>query len=866
MAELKYKDIISKMTLEEKASLTSGKNFWETQDIKKYGIPSIFLSDGPHGIRKQVAAADHLGLNESTKATCFPTASALASSWNIELANKVGVALGKEARHQDVNVLLGPGLNTKRNVLCGRNFEYFSEDPYLAGKIAANMVTGIQESGVSACIKHFACNSQEYRRMNCDSVVDERALRELYLTNFEIAIKEGKPNCIMSSYNLVNGEYANENTYLSTVLRDEWGFDGVMVSDWGGCNDRIKGLLAGNQLEMPGNDGDTIKEIVDAVKEGKLFESVLDEAVDKLLDLIFKTQKEEGKDYSINLEEHHALAIEAAEESIVLLENNGSLPLNKNSKVCVIGKFAEQTRYQGAGSSKVNSYKVDKLLDIIPNYELNYVGYEEGFSFNGKPNKKKVEKAIELAKNSDIVILMIGLDDLSEAEGIDRETMSIPQNQLELIDALAGLGKRIVACLCSGSAVELPFALKVDALVHYHLCGEGAMDALMNVLTGKVNPSGKLSETYPIKYNDNPTFKYFHKRPNTADYKESIYVGYRYYDKNGLEVRYPFGYGKSYTTYRYSNLSVSEKGVTFKVTNTGDVDGKEICQMYVSFPETQFFRAENELKGFKKVFLKAGETKTVHIPFDEYSFRFFNVASKAWEIEGGYYFISVGGSSRDLFLYKKFTVKGTLTKNPYDRRRIHTYLSGMVNDVKNENFEVILGRKRPSGSIHFINKKKNRIEVNELTTIEYLRYARGWSGRFFNRIIRFAIWFMKKIGKKETANTLIMGVYNQPLRGLSRFSNGKVHWSQLQGLIIMFNGKFFKGLKVFFSEGKKIKKERKAKKAFEIEQSENKVVEEITPTSEEPIDEIIGELEEEVLEEIPNEQVESVESTEEEKK
>ena len=463
---------------------------------------------------------------------------------------------------------------------------------------------------------------------------------------------------------------------------------------------------------------------------------------------------------------------------------------------------------------------------------------------------------------------MIGLDDLSESEGIDRETMSLPQNQLDLIDGLAGQGKKIVACVCSGSAVELPFALKVDALVHYHLGGQGAMTALMNVLVGKVNPSGKLSESYPYKYSDNPTFKYFHKRPNTADYKESIYVGYRYYDKNGLEVRYPFGYGKSYTTFKYSNLTVSEKGATFKVTNTGEVDGKEVCQMYISFPETEFFRADNELKGFAKVDLKAGETKTVHIPFDEYTFRFFNVASNAWEIEGGNYFVSVGSSSRDLFLNKKYSVKGTLTKNPYDRRRIHTYLSGMVNDVKNDHFEVILGRKRPSGSIHFINKKKNRIEVNELTTVEHLKYARGWSGRFFAAIIRFAIRFLRKIGKKETANTLVMGVLNQPLRGLSRFSNGKVHWTQLQGLIIMFNGKFFKGFNVFLKEGKKIKKERKAQKALEEEQAKNEPVEEIVPTIDEQVTEekVIESEGGQVVEEVSAKQEETVtDSTSEDK-
>lgn len=818
MAELKYENIIKELTLEEKASLMSGKNFWESQEIARLNIPSIFLADGPHGIRKQIAAADHLGLNESTKATCFPTASAMASSWNVNLANKVGIALGKEARYQDVNVLLGPGMNVKRNPLCGRNFEYFSEDPYLAGKIAANMVSGIQESGVSACIKHFACNSQELRRMNVDSIVDERTLRELYLTNFEIAVKEGKPNCIMSSYNLVNGVYANENEHLANILRKEWGFNGVMVSDWGGCNDRVKGLIAGNELEMPTTDGDTNKEIVKAVKDGTLQESVLDECVDRLLDLIFKTQKEEGKDYSIDLEEHHKLAVEAAEESIVLLENDGVLPLKNRKKVCVIGRFAEKTRYQGAGSSKVNAFKVDRFVDLISAADLNYVGYQPGFDFSGKVSEKTIDKAIALGKSSDIIVLMLGLDDLSEAEGIDRKNMKLPSNQHELVRELLKLKKKIVVCVCSGSAIEMPFADKINALVHYHLGGQAVSQALLNILTGKVNPSGKLSESYPIKYEDNPTYNYFHKKENTAEYREAIYVGYRYYDKNEIPVRYPFGYGKSYTSFKYSALTVKQSGATFKVTNTGDVAGKEVCQLYVSLPGTRIFRANKELKGFAKISLDPGESTEVFIPFDEYTFRFFNIRSNEWEIEGGYYYIYVGGSSTNTPLKGSIKQTGNLSSVPYDPGVMHSYFDGIVNNISNEEYENLLEKKIPNGDIEFINKKKTRIKVNESTTVQYLRYSPGWSGRFFAAVIRFAIWFLRKTGKKETANTLIMGVFHQPLRGLSRLSGGMIHWTQLEGLMIMFNGRFFKGLHKFFKEGRIIKKEKRAaKKANKVE-------------------------------------------------
>ena len=854
MADLKHKELISKLTLEEKASLIVGKNFWETQNIDRLEIPSIFLADGPHGIRRQIASADHLGLNESTKATCFPTASALASSWNVELANRVGIALGQEARYQEVNVLLGPGLNTKRNVLCGRNFEYFSEDPFLAGKMAANIVNGIQQSGVSACLKHFACNSQELRRMNVDSVVDERVLRELYLTNFEIAVKEGKPNCIMSSYNPVNGTYANENKHLNDILRKEWGYKGVMVTDWGGANDHIQGLIAGSDLEMPTTGTDTKKEIIKAVNEGSLEEKVLDTAVDRILDLVIKTQKDKKKTYKCDLEANHKLAVEAAEESIVLLENDGILPLKNVRKVCVVGKFAEQTRYQGAGSSKVNSFKSENLLSLIPNYDIDYVGYSKGFDFKDKVNQGAIKKAVELAQKSDIVLAMVGLDELSEAEGVDRVSMKLPEAQLKLIDELVKTGKKVIVCLCTGSAVEIPFATKVNALVHYHLTGQGAMEALLNILVGKVCPSGKLSETYPLKYEDNPTLNYFHKKANTAEYRESIYVGYRYYGKNEIPVRYPFGYGKSYTEFKYTVLNVRQNGVSFKVTNIGEVEGKEVCQLYVSIPGSRIFRANKELKGFVKVSLKPGEAKELFIPFDEYTFRFFNTKSNKWEIEGGYYNIYISSSLNETMLKGTIKIAGDLSVIPYDPGTAHSYFDGIVNNIPDKQFQALLGRDIPDGDIKFI--KKNRIHVDIFTTIEQLRYAKGWTGRFFSAVIRFAIWFLKKIGKGKTANTLIMGIYNLPLRGMSRMSGGKITWGQLMGLILMFDGHFFKGLHKFNKEGRAARKERKAIKKAQKEEAlaktgEVKEIKEEPPVVEEKvasIEEVIEKVEEVVQE------------------
>ena len=820
----KHQKIIDQLTLEEKASLMSGKDFWQTQDIERLGIPSIFLSDGPHGIRKQQAAADNLGLNESFKATCFPTASAVASSWNLELGKEIGEALGKESIHQKVHVLLGPGINIKRNPLCGRNFEYFSEDPYLTGKMAANYIVGIQSQGVSGCVKHFACNSQEYRRMNVDSIVDERALREIYLTNFEIAIKEGKPWTIMSSYNPVNGDYSNQNQHLcNAILRNEWGYKGVMVSDWGGEDDRIKGLLANNELEMPFNDGDTDREIVQAIRDGKLDEKILDDCVDRVIDLALKTDKnlKSSKD-EFNEEAHHLLAQKAAEESIVLLENNGVLPLKKDKKVAFIGKFIEQPRYQGAGSSLVNPTRLDKALDLINESELNSIGYEPGFHLNGKKSKNRVNRAVKLAKEADVIVLFLGLDELSEAEGIDRKNMRLPDNQLELLDELYKLNKPIVVCLFSGSALELPFAKKVDGLIHCHLTGQASANAVINVLTGKVNPSGKLSESYPYFYRNYPASKYFHSNFDLAEYRESIFVGYRYYEKSHTDVLYPFGYGLSYTKFEYKDLVLGEKGVTFKLKNIGSVKGKEVAQMYIGLENSKVFRPVKELKGFVKVELEPGEEKEIFIPFDEYSFRYFNVKTNKWEIEEGNYDISIGGSSKDIWLKERLHVKGTTDVVPYDIAKCPDYFTGHVNDIDTKQFEYVLGRSVPNGLTSFLTTKKRRIKVTYWTTVEHLKYAPGWTGRVFAGGITLAINFMKLVNPKQ-ANTMIMGVYHLPMRGLSRMTGGALRWEQLDGLITMFNGHFFKGLHMYNQAGREYKKRIKEQKRLETKtNAENK--------------------------------------------
>jgi beta-glucosidase len=803
---MKYKEIIARMTLEEKVSLMSGKDFWQTQNIDRLGIRSIFLADGPHGIRKQAAAADHLGLNESIPATCFPTAATVSNSWNVELGERIGDYLGKEAVVQKVDVLLGPGINMKRNPLCGRNFEYFSEDPYLAGKMAAGYIRGIQSHGISACVKHFAVNNQEERRMSIDTIVDERTLREIYLTAFEIAIKEGKTKTVMSSYNQLNGSYTNENLHLMReILRDEWNFDGVVVTDWGGSNDRVAGLVAGNELEMPTTAGETNQEIIQAIRSGTIQESVLDECVDRLLELVFATENvDTNSGQELDMEKHHKVAQRAAEESIVLLKNEGNiLPLKKGRKVAIIGDFAKKPRYQGAGSSIVNPTKLDNTLDSFDQSEIVSMGYEPGFERYGKKSASKLNKACALARKADVVLFYMGLDEVTEAEGLDRPSLKVPDNQIEVLNALYQVNPNIVAILSCGSVVEMPWLDKVKGLVHGYLAGQAGASAILNVLTGEVNPSGKLTETYPLRYEDTPSYHHFPGKEVSVEYRESIFIGYRYYDTANVDVLFPFGYGLSYTTFEYSDIQVTKDAVTFKLTNTGKVAGMEVAQLYVGCKSGDIFRAKKELKGFVKVLIHPGETKTVSIAFDDMTFRYFNVKTNQWEVEDAEYDILICASSADIRLRDTLVVEGTGAPLPYNKGKLPAYYSGKVQDVRAEEFENLIGYKVP------VSKWNRSAPLGYNDTIAQCQYAKGGFARFAYHFMVFAHWFLIKIGKRSTANIIMMSVYHMPFRGVARMTGGVLNMPMLDGILMMVNGHFFRGLR-------HVLKERSYKKTKEI--------------------------------------------------
>ena len=665
--------LLKKLTLEEKCALLSGAETFKTRGMPEHGIPQIWLSDGPHGLRKQAGESDHLGLNPSVPATCFPTASAVANSWDAALGEEIGAALGEEAAAQEVSVVLGPGLNMKRNPLCGRSFEYFSEDPYLAGKLAAGYIRGIQSKGVAACPKHFAVNSQETRRMASDSIVDERTLREIYLTGFEIAVKEGHPRSIMSSYNLVNGTYANENKHLlMEILRGEWGFDGAVITDWGGSNDHALGVKNGSTLEMPAPGGDSVRELLAAVESGKISESDIDARLSELLPLVFDTKAAlDAAPREFDAAAHHALARRAAEESLVLLKNEGSLlPLAAGSKVAVIGDFAKNPRYQGAGSSMVNSTQVDVLLDKLIDSELNIIGYQQGFDRHGKPDAALQKSACELATQADTVILCMGLDEIAESEGLDRSNLCLAQNQVDLLQAVAAVNPKIVVVLYSGSVVETPWLDNCQALLYAALGGQAGAGAVADALTGKVNPCGKLAETWPLAYADVPSAADFATRRKTVEYREGLYIGYRYFTTAEKAVRFPFGYGMSYTTFAYSDMAADEQGVSLTVTNTGSVAGTEIVQLYVAKKNSELFRPAKELKGFARVTLAPGEKQRITITLDDKAFRFWNVQSNCWEIEGGEYELLVGASVEDIRLCEKISVHGTATVHPYEDRNL----------------------------------------------------------------------------------------------------------------------------------------------------------------------------------------------------
>lgn len=784
---MKLQEIVANMTLEEKAAFLSGKNVWQTRDFERLGIPSIFCSDGPHGIRKQAGAGDHLGLNASQPATCFPTAAAIANSWDEKLGKELGEALGEEASAQEVNVLLGPGLNIKRSPLCGRNFEYFSEDPYLSGKMAASYIKGIQSQGVYACPKHFAVNSQELRRMAMNSVLDERTLREIYLTGFEIAVKEGGAKSIMTSYNEINGTYANENKHLlQEILRKEWGFDGIVITDWGGSNDHVQGVAAGSTLEMPSPGLDSAREIIRAVNSNTLKPEELDACVADLLGAVLTlTNPSAERKHSFDENSHHELARRAAGESAVLLKNTaGILPITPGSKVAVIGDFALVPRYQGAGSSIVNPIYLDTVESVIGNYELQVAGIVKGYRRTGEEDETLKKEAVELAAGADTVLYFFGLDELSESEGLDRSHMRIPQNQINLLETLVQVNANVVGVLSAGASIEMPWHYCCKAILHGYLNGQAGAGAILDILTGKVNPSGRLSETYPLRYEDTPALRNFPSIERNAEYRESIYVGYRYYETSKVRVHYPFGYGLSYTTFEYSDLIVEEKGVSFQLTNTGTYDGAEVAQLYVGLPGAKVFRPVKELKGFTKVFLKAGESRTIQIPFDDKTFRYWNCKTEGWETEGGSYRIMIGASVADIRLEGSLEAAGTTAELPYEEKNMPSYYSGLVQQLEEDEFETLLGFPVPDG------KWTGELGVNDAICQMY--YAKSGLARF---IYKCLTGIKKRSEAKGKPDLNILFIYNMPFRGIAKMTGTIVSMEMVRGMVLVVNGHFFKGMK-----------------------------------------------------------------------
>ena len=781
---MKNAEIIAKLNLEQKCALLSGAGTFTTRGCPKAGVPSITLSDGPNGVRKQAGAADHLGLNPSVPATCFPTAATVACSWDPALGEEIGRAMGEEAAAQEVAVLLGPGLNTKRSPLCGRNFEYFSEDPYLSGKMAAAYVRGIQSEGIAACPKHFAVNSQELRRMASDSVLDERTLRELYLTGFEIVVKEAAPKTIMSSYNLVNGTYANENAHLlQDILRRDWGFSGAVVTDWGGSNDHALGVKNGSTLEMPAPGGDAVRELLAAVQSGKITEADVDARLDELLTLVLDTSAAVQKhSRNFDADAHHALARRAAAESAVLLKNDGGiLPLATGARVAVIGDFAETPRYQGAGSSAVNSIKVDTLLDCLAQSGLQCAGFAAGFDRQGRPDAAKKAQAVALAQKADTVLLCLGLDEIKESEGLDRVDMKLADNQIELLQAVEQANPNTVVVLNAGASLETPWLAHCRALVYGALGGQAGAGAMVDVLTGKVNPGGKLAETWANSYEETPARDNFAGAGRTVQYREGLYVGYRYYQTAGVPVAFPFGYGLSYTSFAYSDLKVTADSVSLTVTNTGARDGAEIVQVYIAKPGAEIFRPVQELKAFARVPLAAGESRTVMLPLDDKAFRYWNTRTDCWEIEGGRYEVRVGASSADIRLTANVDIRGTNAPDPYAGKALPHYKSGSVQNVPDAEWEALLGHPIP----------QDKVKIDRNMTLGELNHSRSPLGWLIWAVLTALLNASFKKGKPDL-NVLFQ--YNMPLRALAKMTSGAISMGMVDGIVMELQGFWIIGL------------------------------------------------------------------------
>lgn len=786
---------LEELSVAEKAAMLSGGSEWDSRGNEKAGIPSFVMSDGPHGVRRQLGEGDHLGLGASKPATCFPTAGTVANSWDPALAEEMGEVLGQEAHDLDVNVLLGPGMNIKRNPLCGRNFEYYSEDPIVAGRMAAGLIRGIQSNGVSACPKHFAVNSQELRRQASNSVVDERTMREIYLTAFEIAVREAAPMTIMTSYNEINGVYAHENKHLlQDILRDEWGFDGMVVSDWGGSNSAVAAVKAGGSLEMPSPGYTSVRELEGAVKAGTLSEADLNARAAEVAKIARLTKTEGvGRDDLLKdavAAAHHEVARKVAENSSVLLKNAAAaLPLAAGTRVAVIGDMAKTPRFQGSGSSKVNATREENILDELKNAAaatgVTVAGYAQGYDRQGTKNQTLIDEAKTLAAadTTDAVIAVVGLDERSESEGLDRSTMAIPQVQNDLVNALTATGKPVIIVLVAGSPVELPWFDAVSAILYVGLSGQAGASATVRALTGQINPSGHLAETWPISYVDCPSAGWYPAIGRDAIYREGPFIGYRYYETANVPVRFPFGYGLSYATFTYSNLTADETGVQFTVTNDSDVPGATVAQLYVTGPSDGVLRPARELKGFAKVQLDVHESKTVRIEFDRYTFRHFDTAANAWRTESGVWTLAVGTNAEDLPLTCEFAIAGDVDAIPADPALGH-YLTGDVKHVTDAEMAVLFGHEVIAPG------KPTTFGVND--PISSWVDSKGLVARTIAKTLTNR---EAKTRQKTGAPDLnMLFILNMPPRAMSKMTQGMVDSAMVDAIVKIANGHTFRGL------------------------------------------------------------------------
>lgn len=772
---MKHADLIGRMTLEQKCALLSGEKAFDTRAYPDLGIPALSFSDGPHGLRHQGEGANHLGIGGSMPATCFPTAVTVAQSWDPALAERVGRALAEEAATMGVNVVLGPGLCIKRSPLCGRNFEYFSEDPLVSGKMAAGYVRGIQAKGLAACPKHFAANSQETRRQASDSVVDERTLREIYLAGFETVVRESRPKSLMSSYNLVNGTYANESHHLlQEVLREDWGYQGAVVTDWGGSNDHVAGVREESAFEMPNPDVSSARELAEAVRAGRLDEAAVDACVDDALELILSTD-EAKRAYPARFDQvgHHELARQAAEEGMVLLKNETGaagtalagvplLPLAKGTRVALVGDFAETPRYQGAGSSLVNSTKVESLLEAMrASQDVTLVGFERGFERDGTANDAMAVAAADLAAKADVVVCCLGLDESKETEGADRMDMRLAANQVGLLARVAKANPNVVVVLSAGSCVETGWAKDARSLLYLGLTGQAGGTAALDVLAGATNPSGKLAETWPERLEDTPTFGNFPSEELTAEYREGLYVGYRYYQTAGVPVAFPFGYGLSYTSFAYGEARVAEDGstATVRVANTGAMAGTEVVQAYVAKPDARVFRPAQALAGFVRVTLAPGEARDVTVDLDPRAFSYFDVRTNRWEQEAGTYEVRMAASCEDVRRVVALTLTGTGAADPYRGLSLDAYRTGRVAKVPDAEFEALLGRPIPSA----------KVEMGRNACFRDMDHSRS-------PILWLACKVLKAMDARArragTPDINVLFIYNMPLRAMGKMVPG----------------------------------------------------------------------------------------------